>query len=74
MTAEIITLRNVTLLDIPTERVLNGALEADLERCFVVGRQKDGTFYFASTFSDGGTVMWDMEIAKQLLLAVEIGQ
>lgn len=73
MTAEVITLRNVTLLDIPTERVLNGAMEADLDRCFVVGRKKDGTFYFASTFSDGGTVIWDMEIAKQLLLAVETG-
>lgn len=71
MSAGIITLRNITLLDIPPERILNGALEADLERCFVVGRKKDGTFYFASTFSDGGTVIWDMEIAKLLLLGVE---
>ena len=74
MTAEIIKLRMVTLLDMPTDRILGEALEADLERCFVVGRRKDGTFYFASTFSDGGTVIWDMEIAKQLLLAVETGQ
>jgi len=73
MSAGIITLRNITLLDIPPERILNGALEADLERCFVVGRKKDGTFYFASTFSDGGTVIWDMEIAKLLLLGVETG-
>lgn len=46
MSAEIVELKTVTLLDIPTERVLKRALEADLERCFVVGRTRDGTFYF----------------------------
>jgi len=73
MTADIITLRCVTTLDLPTERILTNALDADLERCFVVGRTKEGEFYFASTFSDGGTVIWDMEIAKRLLINQETG-
>lgn len=72
MSAEIVELRTVTLLDIPTERVLQRALEANLDRCFVVGRTKDGTFYFLSTFSDGGTVIWDMEIAKRHLIDIEV--
>lgn len=69
----VVILPVATRLDIPAERVLNGALDADLDRCFVIGRTRDGEFYFASTTSDGGTVIWDMEIAKSELLKIETG-
>ena len=71
--SNVVVLPVITTLDLPPERILTKALEADLERCFVIGRTKEGEFYFASTFSDGGTVIWDMEIAKKQLLEIETG-
>ena len=61
----------ITTLDIPTERVLQGALDAELSGCFVVGLTADGDLYFSSSFADGGDVLWWMEKAKLALLAVE---
>lgn len=60
----------VTSLDIPTERVLNAALDAKLQNVFVVGVDEDGELYFASSMADGGTVLWWMEKAKAALLDI----
>lgn len=61
----------VTTLDIPTERILNGALAAELQGCFVAGVNADGSLYFASSFADGGDVLWWMEKSKKRLLGVQ---
>jgi hypothetical protein len=58
----------MTTLDIPCERILRKATEADLETVIVIGREKDGELYFASSVADGGDVLWLMEIAKKALL------
>lgn len=58
----------LTTLDVPTERILNAALEVDLACCFIVGVNQDGQLYFASSMADGGSVLWYMEKAKQLLM------
>ncbi len=34
----------------------------------IVGHNKDGSLYFASTYADGGHVLWLMELAKRELL------
>lgn len=60
----------VTSLDIPTERVLTAALEAELKNAFVIGVDKDGELYFASSMADGGAVLWWMEKAKAALLDI----
>lgn len=67
---KVTVLQTVTTLDIPTERVLQSALDAKLDGCFVVGLDADGELYFASSFADGGSVLWWMEKAKKALLAV----
>lgn len=64
----VVVLPVITKLDLPPERILNGALSADLERCFVIGWTKEGELYFASSFSDGGDVLWLWEKAKAVLL------
>jgi hypothetical protein len=61
----------VTSLDVPTERILDAAQEAELQGAFVIGVDKDGELYFASSFADGGTVLWWMEKAKIALMNVE---
>lgn len=66
--ADVVPLNNVTKLDIPVERVLDGAV--DLERVVLVGWNKEGELHFASSFSDGGEVLWMFELAKKRLLEI----
>lgn len=66
--AEILELDLITRLDIPTERVLRGATNIDLEKVVVMGYEADGTIYFASSMADGGDVLWLLEKCKKLLL------
>lgn len=63
-------LHGVTRHDIPVERVLRGALAANLSRCIVIGQDADGSLWFASTRADGGDVLWELERAKMALLRV----
>lgn len=57
----------ITRLDLPPERVLNKALEKDLEGVVVIGFDKEGSTYMASSYADGGTVMWLIERVKWAL-------
>ncbi len=62
----------ITKLDLPPERILNDALEVNLESAVILGYDKDGNEYFASSIADGGTVLWLMERAKQALLNAKV--
>lgn len=66
--SNVVTLNAPTKLDIPVDRVLDGAKDADLDGLFIVGRTKDGELYFASSIADGGDVLWLWEIAKSRLM------
>jgi hypothetical protein len=68
MTAEIVELNTITTLDIPAERILRRALDADLDRVLVIGYDTEGNEYFASSVADGGFSLWVMERAKLKLL------
>ncbi len=71
MNDNVIIWDGITTLDIPPDRVLEQAV-GKLERVVVVGYDKEGEEYFASSFSDGGTVLWLFERAKKKLLEVEL--
>lgn len=58
----------VTSHDLPVQRILHGAHEADLEMCVIVGYTKSGDEYFASNVADGAEIVWCMERAKFKLL------
>ena len=60
----------LTTLDVPTERILNAALKAELQSCVIIGLNAEGELYFASSMADGGAVLWWMEKAKHLLMSV----
>jgi len=66
----VIPLGNITRLDLPVDSVLDAAKEDISERVVVLGWDKDGELYFASSFADGGDVMWLLEKAKLALLNV----
>lgn len=66
-------LREMTDMDIPVQRVLDGAAEAGLSRVFVIGRTEDGALFAASSSADGRDNLWDMEQFKHRLLSGEFG-
>ena len=69
---KVIPLGCVTRLDLPVDRVLDTAKDK-LSGVVLMGYDKDGEFYFASTVADGGEVLWLMENLKKQLLEVSIG-
>lgn len=58
----------VTSLDVDVQRVAQEAVDAELERVIILGRTADGEFYFASSKSDGGEVLWELETARLKLM------
>lgn len=68
--SNVVDFTGVTSLDLAPERILDQARDADLEVAIVVGVDKDGELYFASSAADGGTVLWWFEKAKKALLAI----
>ena len=65
--SNIIPLGNITKLDQPVDRVLDGAKE-QLTGVVILGWTHDGGTYFASTMADGGEVIWLLEKCKKDLL------
>lgn len=64
---DVVDLPVITTLDLDPDRVLQKAI-GRMSRVVVIGIDKDGEEYFASSVADGGTVVWDMERAKLKLL------
>jgi hypothetical protein len=67
--SNVVILPVVTRLDIPAERILNSALEEDLNSAIVIGRTRDGDIYFSSSMPDGPEALWLLEKVKAALLA-----
>lgn len=65
---EVVYLDCITRLDLPPERVLSEAMKADLDGVVVLAFTKDGHYYGASSYHDGGDVLWLMEITRGKLL------
>lgn len=69
MSAKVIPLRNVTWLDLPADRVLEGAI-GRMRGVVLMGYDNDGELYFASSFADGGEILWLAEVMKKKLLEI----
>jgi hypothetical protein len=68
--ATVIPIGCVTRLDLSVEQVLEAAKGKELAGVVILGYREDGEQYFASTYADGGTVMWLLEMCKKQLLEV----
>lgn len=64
---EVVELSVITTLPLDPDRVLQKAV-GKLKRVLIIGKTTDGEEYFASSDSDGGTALWDMERAKHALM------
>lgn len=65
--SNVVIFPGITTLDLDPDRVLESAL-GKLDGVVVVGFDKDGQEYFASSYADGGDVLWLFERAKKKLL------
>lgn len=72
MTDNVIEWTGITRLDLPAERILQGALAADLKSVVIIGWDSEDDFVFAASLADGGDVLWLLEMAKKKLL--ELGE
>jgi len=70
MSAKIIPFNGITRLDIDPDMVLENTKGA-LEGVIIIGYDKDGQEYFASSYADGGDVLWLLERMKMRLLNIE---
>ena len=61
MTAEVVDLNCTTCLDVPSEKVLQMAIDADLEGVVIVGWGKDGQEYFASSYACASEAGWALQ-------------
>lgn len=68
--SNVIPLGCITRLDLPTERVLEAAKSHCDDGVVILGYDKEGDLYFASSIADGGDVLWLLELAKKRLLEV----
>lgn len=59
--------RGITRHRIPPDQLLAKAL-GECETVLILGYDKQGEFYFASSEPDGGSVLWLLEWAKKELL------
>ena len=64
---KVIPLNNITHLDLPPDRILENAI-GKMDSVVLLGYDKEGTEYFASSIADGGDVLWLLERCKQDLL------
>ena len=66
---EVVTPNFMTRLDVPADRVLEAALEADLEGVVILGyRKEDESEYFASSIAGSPEIIWLIERLKKRLL------
>ncbi len=71
ITDNVVALDVVTSLDLPADRILDGARDADLGGVVILGWDRDGEEYFASSIADGADVLWLLERLKLELLTIQ---
>jgi hypothetical protein len=67
---EVVDFTGITTLPLQPDRVLTSAL-GKLDNAVVIGWDKDGELWFASTEAGGPEVLWLLEKAKQALLEID---
>ena len=71
--SNVVPFNGITKLDLNPDIVLENT-KGKLEGLVICGYDKDGQEYFASTYADGGDVLWLLERMKLRLLTVEVEQ
>jgi hypothetical protein len=65
--AQVFDFKGITKLDLEPDRVLTKAI-GELSEVVIVGFDKDGEAFFASSVADAGQALWHLERAKWRLM------
>lgn len=68
--AEVVRFPGRTTLELSPDSILQAAV-GKLEGCVIVGFDKDGKHYFASSYADSGDVIYHLEWGKWRLMRME---
>ena len=68
--SNVIPFNGITRLDLDPDMVLENT-KGKLEGVIIIGYDKDGHEWFASSYADGGDVLWLLERMKLRLLNIE---
>lgn len=64
---KVIPIGGITRLDLPADRILENA-KGQLEGVIIIGFDHEGEVYAASSYADGGDVMWLLEACKTKMM------
>ncbi len=67
--SKVIPFKGITKLDLDPDTILENN-KGKLEGVVIMGWDKNGNEYFASSYADGGTVLWLVERMKKALLEI----
>jgi len=70
---DVIDFGGPTLFDIPTDKILTGALEAKLVSCIVIGECANGEIYTATSTGDLAEIILALEMCKLEFLKQAMG-
>ena len=65
--SKVIPFSGITTLDLPPDQILEAAA-GKMEGVVIMGWDAQGEEYFASSYADGGTVLWLLERLKKRLI------
>jgi len=65
---DVVNIGGITRLDLPADQILEKAI-GNLEGVIVIGYDNGGEEYFATSYADGGEVLWLLERCKKVLLS-----
>lgn len=68
MIENVVRFTGITKLDTSPDLILQSAIDAGVTEVVVVGLDRDGNFYFASSQADAAEVTWHLERAKWRLM------
>ena len=68
MTAEVVDFPGPTVLHVPVDKVLSGAVEAKLNDVIVIGRTPENDLYVASSMPEAPEILWLMKNVECYLL------
>lgn len=71
MSDNVIPWNGVTKLDTDPQQIIRQAALSNLAGVVIIGFTADGEEYFASSYADGGNVIWHLERAKFKLLSLD---
>ena len=64
MSGNVVEFDGPTRLDMPADKVLDGAKGKDLENLLVIGWTQDGELYLAASSSDAAMALWTIKHAE----------